>query len=112
MVLWIAEWEVEINNLEKVIIYIKTDDITMKRDQLKKNNTVLIQKLTDLVDFHFKKTAKYDQLFAWYINLQKEHIDLRQWYNDLQHAQKYQFCKDNDDDDINLFESVKMQLRI
>ena len=61
----------------------------MKRDQLKKNNIVLTQKLMNLVDFYLEKTAKYDQLFAQYINLQKEHINLRQQYNNLQHTQKY-----------------------
>ena len=87
--LCLVKWKVEVDKLEKAIIYVKTDNITMKRDQLKKNNIVLTQKLMNLVDFYLEKTAKYDQLFAQYINLQKEHINLRQQYNNLQHTQKY-----------------------
>ena len=105
--LYLVKQKIEINKFKKAIIHVKTNNITMKKNKLKKNNIVFTQKLMNFINFYFEKTAKYDQLFVQYINFQKEYINLKQQYNDLQHTQKYQFCKENNDN-IDLFESIKI----
>lgn len=87
MSLCIAEWEIKIDRLKKMLIKFDTDNIIIERNELYRERNKLYK-------INKKLMQKLMKLTEIYIKLKNKHINLQQWYNSLQHAQDYLFNED------------------